>query len=106
MSEKSGIVETEHGSCDWEVMSDLITITEDGDEVYGDEYVRINNLIVKPEFRGQGFAKSLLSASIALIEKSYPRMTIKTVAEPKEESVDLDRLSNFYASMGLEVVCF
>ena len=33
-------------------------------------------------------------------------MTIKIVAEPKEKSLDLNRLASFYASFGYEVVAY
>jgi len=101
---ENGLYETEKGAVDWEVLSDLVSIDEDGNEVYSDEYVRINNLFVSPEYRGMGVARELMTKAIAKIEVDYPRMTIKIVAEPKEECVDLERLASFYESLGLEVV--
>ena len=101
---KSGMIEIDAGSVDWEVMADILSIDEDGEEHYGPEYVRINNLFVTPTMRGKGFAKALMDAADALIRKEYAGMKIKIVAEPKEESVSLDRLSAFYASYGYEVI--
>jgi len=102
---ENNIIETKEGYCDWEEMTDPI-LDEEGSETESESYIRINNLYVKPEFRGQGFAKSLLSASIALIEKAYPSKEIRIVPEPKEKSVDFDRLAKFYESMRLTVVAY
>jgi GNAT superfamily N-acetyltransferase len=103
---EDGLYETVKGSVDWEVMADLLSIDEDGNEIYSDDYVRINNLFVHPEFRGHGVARNLMEKSIAKIEADYPGMKIKIVAEPKEADVDCSRLATFYASLGLEVVAF
>lgn len=101
---KSGLIDIEAGSVDWEVMNDMTGIDEDGNEVYSDDFVRINNVFVKPEFRGKGFARALLEKAIALIEKSYPDMEVKIVCCPKEDSVDFDRLYAFYDSLKVNEV--
>ena len=107
MKEQNGVIEMEAGSVDWEVMSDMIGIDEDGNEFWSDDFVRINNLFIKPEFRGQGFARKLVEAADELIRKQHPDMKIKIVAGPKEESVDFDRLASFYASRILyNLFCF
>ncbi len=106
MKEQNGVIEMESGSVDWEVMSDMIGIDEDGNELFSDDFVRINNLFVKPEFREKGFARKLMGAADDLIRKQYPGMKIKIVAEPKEKSVDFDRLVSFYESFGYEVVAY
>ena len=95
---KAGLIDVKEGCIDWEVMSDMIDIDDDGNEVYSDEYVRINNLFIKSEFRGQGFAKSLLEKAVQAIEKECPDMEIKIVCCPKEDCVDFDRLFAFYDS--------
>lgn len=103
---EDGLVKTEKGSVDWEVMADLLNIDEDGNEIYSDNFVRINNLFVSPEFRGAGVARELMTTAIAKIEADYPGMAIKIVAEPKEAMVNFDRLAAFYDSLGLEVVAY
>jgi GNAT superfamily N-acetyltransferase len=106
MKDQDGLIEMEAGSVDWEVTSDMIGVDEDGNELFSDDFVRINNLFVKHEFRGRGFARKLMEAADELIRKQYPGMKIKIVAEPKEESVEFDRLADFYASFGFEVVAY
>lgn len=103
---EDGLIETEKGSVDWQVMSDLLSIDEDGTEHYSDDFVRINNLFVSPEYRGNGVARELMTKAMAKIEADYPGMEIKIVAEPKEAMVDFDRLAAFYGSLGLEVVAY
>ena len=100
----AGIIESDSGNVDWEVMADLETIDEDGNEVYSAEFVRINNLFVKPELRGHGYARQLMLAAIDLIHTEHPGMIIKIVPEPKDSTTDLGRLASFYDSLGLEVV--
>lgn len=100
----SGIIESGASYVDWEVMSDLEAIDEEGNEIYTEDYVRINNLFVDPSDRGRGLGRALMTAAIEVIGKQYPKMTIKIVPEPKDKSVDFDRLASFYARLGLEVV--
>jgi ribosomal protein S18 acetylase RimI-like enzyme len=100
-----GLYNIEQGSVDWDVYSDP-EIDEEGNEIDGEEYVKIDNLFVKPEFRGQGFARLLMTQAIQMIEKQYPGMTIKIVPEPKDKTTDFSRLSAFYESLGLEVFAF
>jgi ribosomal protein S18 acetylase RimI-like enzyme len=100
-----GLYEIEQGSVDWDTYTDQY-IDEDGNECDGEEYVKIDNLFVKSEFRGQGFARKLMEQAIEMIEKQYPCMTIKIVPEPKDDTTDLSRLAGFYDSLGLEVVAY
>lgn len=100
----SGIIESGENFVDWEVMADTIGINEDGEEEYSDDYIRINNLFVTPADRGKGIARALMVAAIEVIKAQYRGYEIKIVPEPKDVSVDFDRLAAFYASLGLEVV--
>ena len=100
-----GLYEIEQGSVDWDVYTDQY-IDEDGNECDGEEYVKIDNLFVKPEFRGQGFARALMLQAIEMIGTQYPGMEIKIVPEPKDETTDFNRLAAFYESLGLEVVAY
>ena len=97
-----GIIEITEGYIDWSEESDLVSIDEDGVEVYED-YIRINNLFVKDEFRGQGFARKLMDSAIEIIKKQSS-LTIKIVPEPKEDGVDFYRLAEFYSEFDVEVV--
>ena len=97
------IIETEAGYIDWDLFTDEAYDSE-GNEIEGETYVKIENLYIKPEFRGNGCARSLLTLAIASIRNSCTGLTIKIVAEPKEDSVEVEKLASFYESFGLEVV--
>jgi hypothetical protein len=58
MKEQNGVIEMEAGSVDWEIMSDMIGVDEDGNEFWSDDFVRVNNLFIKPEFRSQACGSS------------------------------------------------
>jgi hypothetical protein len=50
-------------SVDWEVLSDLVE-AKDGNDLSSGDFVRVNNIFVKQEFRvGHGFARKLLGAA-------------------------------------------
>ena len=97
------IIETEAGYIDWDLFTDEAYDSE-GNEIEGETYVKIENLFVKPEFRGNGCARALLTLAIASIHNSCAGLDIKIVAEPKEDSVEVGKLASFYESFGLEVV--
>jgi predicted GNAT family acetyltransferase len=98
----NGIIEITEGYVDWSEESDCVSIDEDGVEVYED-YIRINNLFVKDEFRGQGFARKLMDSAIEIIKKQSS-LTIKILPEPNEDGVDFYRLAEFYSEFDVEVV--
>ena len=97
-----GMIETEKGCIDWEEMADSY-INEDGEEVEGDTYVRINNLTVKEEFQNNGVARSLLEKAVKLIREGFDGQ-IKIVACPKADYVDIERLAEFYDEYCDEVI--
>jgi len=92
-----GIIEIEQGYVEWSVYSDPV-FDEEGNESDGEEYVKIDNLFVKPEFRGQGYARKMLEQAIDMIQKQTPDMEIKIVPEPKDDTTDFSRLEQFYES--------
>jgi len=104
--DKMKMIQTEAGSVDWDVYSDIEDIDEDGNEIYGPDYVKIDNLFVNSEVRGQGVARSLMTQAIAQINVDFPGLTIKVVPEPKDTGTDFARLAAFYDSLGLEVVAY
>ncbi len=67
------------------------------------DYVHIYNLYVKPEFRRQGKANELLATAIKGIKNTGYTGEIQIVAIPKENSIPLKNLRNFYESLGLTV---
>ena len=87
-----GIIETTQGYVYWEPRPD------DGG------YVEIHNLYVLPEFRNQGYARTMLNSAILLIRRQYPGSRIGVFVESKDLSVNLERLTKFYSSLGLEVM--
>lgn len=102
---KTGIIEIDESYIDWEVCQDT-AIDSEGDEVdFGAPYVRINNIFVSQELRGQGLAKKLIELAIAAI-KGECDLKIKIVAEPKESTVDAEKLASFYDRYDMEVVAY
>lgn len=63
----------------------------------------IYNLFVYPEFRRQGKAKRLLRLVINEIRDSGYAGAINITVSPKDESVNIDRLSSFYQILGLKI---
>lgn len=100
------IIETEAGYVDWDLYSDPI-FDDEGNEASGPEYMKVDNLFVKPEYRGQGHARQLLTDAIKAIRESGYAGSIKIVPEPKDASTSFDQLSHFYDSFSdLEVVAY
>jgi GNAT superfamily N-acetyltransferase len=87
-----GIIETTKGYVYW----DLVTENEI-------DCIEIHNLYVDPKYRGQGFARTLLTCAIAMIKKQYPELKIEISADPKEPEIDIKQLVKFYESLGLFV---
>lgn len=99
------IYETEFGCVDWDVYSDPV-FDDEGNESEGEEYVKIDNLFVSPEYRGQGHARELMLHAIAQIEKDFPGLEIMIVPVPKDETTDFNKLSSFYEDLGLTVIAY
>jgi ribosomal protein S18 acetylase RimI-like enzyme len=93
----NGIIEIEQGYIDWDVYADE-ELDDEGYEVEGEEYIKIDNLFVKPEYRGQGFARKLLTQAIEMIQKQAPGLEVKIVPEPKDDQTTFTRLAAFYES--------
>lgn len=96
------LIQKEFGFIDWDVYADE-AYDDEGNEIKGETYAKIDNLFVKKEFRNQGKARELIVLAMSEIEKAGFSNAI-IVAEPKEQGVDFSRLSYFYESMGLEVI--
>jgi len=92
-----GLIETHKGYVYWDFCTE--------EDKNGIEYdcVEIHNLYVDPKYRGQGFARSLLTSAVAIISKQYPTLKIIIYAVSKEYGVDVKRLVKFYESLGLFV---
>ncbi|MFZ3150263.1 MAG: GNAT family N-acetyltransferase [Anaerolineaceae bacterium] len=62
------------------------------------------NLYVHPEYRKTGQAKKLLQYVINEIRQTGYSGVIDIEATPREQSIDRDKLSDFYSGMGLHVL--
>lgn len=93
----AGIIETDFGYCDWDLYEEEQYDTE-GNELDSIEYIKIDNLEIKEEFRGLGHGRVLLQKALDIIKVQNPDMEIKIVAEPKSDDTDVSRLCEFYDS--------
>ena len=87
-----------------------ISWSEDGDEIIGKEYAKIDLVWVCPEDRKKGIGRKILVEEIEKIKTIHPDMAIKLVVEPKDEdAMDYEQLVSFYESVGfsldMEVGC-
>lgn len=89
-------IKNEFGYCCYEFVQDRI-ITD------CINYVHIYSLYVYPEFRRQGKARELLLKAIEEIRSAEFTDKIKIVAQPTEDSINIDELKYFYYSLGLDV---
>lgn len=100
---KKTMIQMESGSTvDWDVYEEMSFDLDDdtGEEIeVTTEYVKIDNLFVAEEERGQGIGRKLLEQAVRAIKAELPEYEIKIVADPKEDSVELDRLAAFYDSV-------
>lgn len=62
----------------------------------------IYNLYVEPEYRQQGHARRLLLFVLGEIHKSGYFGPVEIEADPREGSIQRDRLVAFYKSLGLD----
>lgn len=58
MKELKKKIEEKTLSVDWEILSDLVLIDEDGKGLFSGEFVRVNNLFVRQEFHSQALGSS------------------------------------------------
>jgi len=63
----------------------------------------IYGLYVHPQYRRHGHSKNLLKVVISAIRESGYTKEIHIEAEPKEDSIDISELINYYERMGLVV---
>lgn len=66
-------------------------------------YAHISNLYVYKEHRRQGHARQILKFVIDRIRNSGWTDEISIVAVPRENSIPLDKLKEFYKELGLKV---
>jgi len=92
-----GNVESKAGYVSISKTSDTV-IDDEGEESQGDEYLEIDLVYTKPEYRGQGYAEKMLDKSLDVAEKTG--LDIKLVALPKDAKTSQSRLVDFYTSMG------
>lgn len=64
----------------------------------------IYNLYVHPQYRRCGHSRKLLEYVIAEIKKEGYIGEIKIQAKPKEDSISVDKLIEYYKSIGLEII--
>lgn len=66
-------------------------------------YPEVYNLYVEPKYRRQGHSKYLLNYVIEQIRKSGFEGKIKIEAQPRENSISLEKLEQYYLSLGFEL---
>ncbi len=64
----------------------------------------IYNLFVHPPYRRNGHARKLLQYVINEIKQTGHKGEIVIQASPKDNSIDIEKLANFYTSMGLKIL--
>lgn len=67
------------------------------------DYVHVYNLFVPMAHRGMGHARHILELAIGDIREAGHAGDICIVADPKNESIDRERLARFYEEMGFVV---
>ena len=69
-----------------------------------DNCAMIYNLYVEKEYRRKGYARSLIQIAINEIRASGYEKDIKIEAQPREDSINLEKLIAFYKGMGLKIL--
>jgi ribosomal protein S18 acetylase RimI-like enzyme len=64
----------------------------------------IYDLYVRKEYRRKGHARNLIQTVINKIRVSGYEKDIRIEAQPKENSIDVKKLTIFYEGMGLKVI--
>lgn len=72
--------------------------------IKSDGYALIFNLYVYKEFRRLGHAKEIIQMCISAIRERGYEKEIRIEAEPREDSILLENLVDFYRKMGLTVL--
>lgn len=82
--------------------------TEFGQCSYGieDDFVHIYDLYIPPCFRQQGRARKILQQAIEEIRLTGYAGEIQIVANPYDNSIDVNVLASFYKRMGLAVYSY
>ena len=89
LDEDEQFIQTESGYCYYDIT--------------GEKPV-IYNLFVEPDSRGKGKARKLLELVIRIIRDTGYTGDILIEAKPKSRRIDVQRLKQFYESLGLEVI--
>ena len=63
----------------------------------------IYNLYIHPQYRKQGHSKNLLNFVISIIRDTGYDGKIRIEACPRDESIELDALINYYQKIGLTI---
>lgn len=86
----------------WSLESDIY-ISEDGEEVRGEEYALIEKIFVPACERGRGVGTALLREAIAEIRAEHGGIVIKLAALPLDRDTDLFQLVAWYEREGFSV---
>jgi GNAT superfamily N-acetyltransferase len=71
---------------------------EEGNETDEKAYILIDLVYVKPEYRRQGYARKLLTETLAEI-RAESDLPIFLAALPKDDTIDMESLVSFYESV-------
>jgi len=69
-----------------------------------DNVATIYNLYIEPVYRRKGHAKNLIQMVIGEIRKAGFSKEIQIEARPRNDSIDIKKLVDFYKSMGLKIL--
>lgn len=86
------LIKNEYGKCNYAFETDRLG-----------SYVHIYNLFVFPNYRKRGKARQLLQTAIEAIRQTGYNKKIQIVSKPTDNSIDKEKLIDFYKSMELEV---
>lgn len=86
----------------WSLERDVF-ISDDGEEVRGEEYALIEKIFVPACERGRGMGTELLREAIAEIRAEHGSVVIKLAALPLDRDTDLFQLVAWYEREGFSV---
>ena len=89
MEDNENVIQNKYGYCQYCVC---------------DNCAMIYNLYVEKEHRKKGHARYLIETAINAIRATEYRKDIKIEAQPREDSIDIEKLIDFYKKMGLKVI--
>ena len=91
------LIKTEYGFSTLSI-NDVIEIDEEGSEIKTGEYCMIDLIQISKKFRKKGHGTALLK--LAITEAKSSRLDVILAALPKDNSISMGNLVNFYKKHG------